>query len=82
MPRVSDRARPARVPPDTKIASCCLSVGEQGLGSPGGGREMSTLAHQSGSKLLELETKFREVFRHYAKKDLVADAKVIRDGQL
>ena len=58
---------PARVPPDTKIASCCLSVGEQGLGSPGGGREMSTLAHQSGSKLLELETKFQEVFKHYAK---------------
>ena len=60
---------PAQLPPDTKIASRCLEnwrAGElenRGWGlensGSGGGREMSTLAHQSGSKLLELETKVR-----------------------
>ena len=53
---------PAQLPPDTKIASRCLENRGWGLGSWGGGQEMSTLAHQSGSKLLELETKVREVF--------------------
>ena len=54
---------PAQLPPDTKIASRCLESWRAGeLENRGGGREMSTLAHQSGSKLLELETKVREVF--------------------